>query len=115
MSEIDDLLDPSVRETNTGGGQKEKLPNFIAILVLGIVSIVACYPFGVPGLICGIIALSLWKKNSDLYIANPGKYADYSYRNAKAGRICAIIGICVSAAWILFFLFALVLGNGLRF
>ena len=115
MSEIDDLLDPSVRETKSGNVPQEKLPNFIAILVLGIVSIVGCYPFGIPGLICGIIALSLWNKNNRLYQSNPDHYASYSYRNAKAGRVCAIIGICVSSAWILFFLFAIVLGNGLRF
>lgn len=109
-----DLLDPNVKNTNSPNSGNEKLPNFIAILVLGIVSIVSCYPLGVPGIICGVIGLSLWKKNKALYDQNPEKYASYSYKNAKAGSICAIIGISVSSAWLFFWLLMLI-GGSFRF
>lgn len=63
-----------------------QLPNGTATLVLGILSIVVCF-------ICGIIALIISNKDIALYKANPELYAEGSYNNIKAGRICAIIGI----------------------
>lgn len=32
-----------------------------------------------------------------LYNAKPGKYSESSYKNLKAGRVCAIIGTSLSA------------------
>ncbi len=49
-----------------------KLPNSVGVLVLGICSIFpGCVCYGVPGIICAIIALSLSKKAKSLYEANP--------------------------------------------
>ena len=73
---------------------QQKLPNATAVLVLGIVSIVGCCCYGIPGLITGIIAIVLYNKDKKLYDVNPGLYSDYG--NLNAGRILAIIGIVLS-------------------
>lgn len=85
------------------------MPNATAVLVLGIISIATCWLYGVPGLICGIIALALFKKDNALYKANPSKYSESSYKNLKAGQVCAIIGLSLSALFFLYFLFVIVL------
>lgn len=80
------------------GGMQQALPNATAVLVLGILSIITCCCFyGLPSLILGIIALVLSKKDMALYIANVGAYTEGSYKNLKAGRVCAIIGLVFSA------------------
>jgi M penetrans paralogue family 26 len=73
------------------------LPNGTAVLVLGIISIVGCFCDGVPGLVCGIIALVLAGKDLRLYNADPTLYTVGSVSNLKNGRICAIIGTSLSA------------------
>jgi hypothetical protein len=76
------------------------LPNSTAILVLGIVSIVTCCCYGIPGLICGIIALVLANNASKLYQVELGNYTESSYKNVNAGKICAIIGIVLSILYL---------------
>lgn len=78
---------------------QQKLPNATATLVLGIVSIVGSCCYGIPGIICGIIALVISKKAKDLLKETPNGYSDAG--NLKAGRVCAIIGLSLSAAYIL--------------
>lgn len=80
------------------GGQMD-LPNATAILVLGICSIVGCFCYGIPGLICGIIALIMGGKAMREYEANPNMYTISSFNNAKAGRICGIIGTILSVLY----------------
>ena len=84
------------------GPQQVQLPNATAVLVLGIISIVGCLCYGVPGLICSIIALVLAKKDLQLYANNPEAYTMVSYNNLKTGRICAIVGVSLSALAFLF-------------
>ncbi|MCD6013402.1 MAG: rane protein [Flavipsychrobacter sp.] len=84
-------------------GPQQNLPNATAVLVLGIISIVGCFCYGIVGLVCGIIAIVLAKKDNRLYMVNPSMYKPSSYSNLKAGRICAIIGVVVSALTILFY------------
>jgi hypothetical protein len=119
MSEIDDLLDPGVtNQANSNGGQDGKLPSANATLTLGIISIVGCFLYALPGLICGISALVLHKKDREMYKSDPVRY-EQSYKNAKAGYVCAIIGTSLSAAYILFLIFAFafafsVISTGMR-
>jgi hypothetical protein len=80
---------------------QQPLPNATGVLVLGIISIVGCFCYGVIGLICGIIALVLSGKANTLYTANPTLYTEASYKNLKAGKICAIIGISLSAIFLI--------------
>lgn len=94
---------------------QRSLPNSTAVLVLGILGIVLACCYG-GGLILSIIALVLFSKDKKLYLAEPELYTEASYKNAKAGRICAIIGISVFVLYILFVIaiIALVGVAGLR-
>lgn len=94
--------------TQTGGpalGPQKSLPNATAVLVLGILSIVLCFCYGIIGLTCGIIAIILAKKDKALYASMPDAYTVSSYKNLNAGRVCAIIGLCLSALYILYVIF----------
>ena len=83
--------------------QRDKvLPNATAVLVLGILSLVTCFIYGIIGLILGIIALVLHKKDKAIYQTNPAAY-ERSFKNSNAGKICAIIGVSLSALYFLFF------------
>jgi len=64
--------------------EKRKLPNANAVLILGIVSILTCCCYGVVGLVLGIVALILAKKDIALYNENPELYEGYS--NINTGR-----------------------------
>lgn len=78
----------------------QKLPNANLVLILGILSIITCCCYGVIGLILGIVALVLAKKDKAMYLENPQAYSNYS--NLNIGRILAIIGIVLS---ILYFVY----------
>lgn len=78
---------------------QQQLPNSTAVLVLGIISIVGCFCYGLVGLVLGIIALVLAGKANVLYQQNPSNYSEASLKNLKAGKICAIIGTCLSGLY----------------
>ena len=78
------------------------LPNSTGVLVMGIISIATCWCYGIPGIALGIISLILGGKGKKLYNANPSMYTLSSYKNLKAGHICGIIGLSLSAAYLLF-------------
>lgn len=80
--------------------ENQKLPNATAVLVLGIISILTCCCYGIVGLILGIIALVLAKKDMELYKASPEKFSNYS--NLNIGRILAIIGLVLNILMIIF-------------
>jgi hypothetical protein len=84
--------------------QQVPLPNSTPVLVLGIVSLVGCFCYGLPGLVCSIIALVLAGKDTRLYLAQPGAYTQASYKNLKSGKTCAIIGLAISVLYILILL-----------
>jgi hypothetical protein len=77
--------------------QPANLPNATASLVLGIIAIVGSFCYGVPGLVCGIIGMVLANKDRNLYNATPELYAQASYSQSNAGRVCSLIGIILSA------------------
>ncbi|MGB0165314.1 MAG: CCC motif membrane protein [Luteibaculum sp.] len=97
-------------QENTGRTQNSvsTLPNSTAVLVLGICSIALCSCYGLIGLICGIVALVLSKKAKALYQESPDAYTIGSYKNMNAGRICAIIGLCISAMYLIYLVVVLV-------
>ncbi len=78
---------------------QQKLPNATVVLILGIVSILGCCFYGLPGLIAGIIALVLAKKDGEIYRQNPTVYSNYGQLNA--GKIMAIIGLSLCALYII--------------
>ena len=81
------------------------VPNAVAVLVLGICSIFpGCFCAGIIGIVCGIIALVLAKKGMAAYNANPSNYTTSSFNNLKAGRVCGIIGLCLSSLILIFYI-----------
>jgi hypothetical protein len=82
---------------------RQSLPNAAATLVLGILSIVfafCCWSGGIIGITLGIIALVISSKPLKMYKENPEMWDGYG--NLKAGRITAIIGLCLSSVWAVF-------------
>lgn len=111
MSENGDILDPEIKQMNNNNGDSGDLPNAVATLVLGILSIIGCFLFGFVGLICGIIAITLHTKDRKLYEQDKTFYAN-SYKTANGGYICAIIGLVLSSIYIVFAIFAIANGGG---
>jgi len=93
---------PPIQPNQFSSTPQVPLPNGTAALVLGIISIPGCICYGIPGLICGIIALVLSNKDMKLYKLNPAAYTTGSLSNLKAGKVCAIIGLCLSVIYFVF-------------
>lgn len=72
---------------------KEKLSGSGGVLTLGILSIILA---GLVGLILGIIALNNAKRHLETYQQDVERYESSSVSQLKAGRTCAIIGVCLS-------------------
>jgi M penetrans paralogue family 26 len=94
-----------------GGGANwtENLPDSTAVLVLGILSIIGSFCYGVVGLILGIIAIAMSSRPERLYQQSPDKYSPSSHSNLKAGKVCAIVGVCISGLFVLGLLLVFVL------
>ena len=85
--------------------EQQKPPNSTLILVFGILSILTCCCYGIIGLILGIVTIILAGKATKLYAENPELYT--GIQNVKTGKILAIIGIILSALYLLFTLWAI--------
>ncbi|MFZ4106174.1 CCC motif membrane protein [Flavobacterium sp.] len=87
---------------------KKTLPNAIAVLVLGICSIVfSCLGIG---LILGIIGLVLSSNGRKLYKESPNSYEGFGMLNA--GFIMSIIGTALGSIYVLYILFYIVIIGG---
>ncbi|MDR0565713.1 MAG: hypothetical protein LBG47_01535 [Prevotellaceae bacterium] len=80
---------------------QESLPSSTLVLVLGVLSIVSCFCYGIPGFVCAVVALVIARSSAQLYAANPGKYTVSSFSNLNAGKICAWIGLIPSLIYII--------------
>jgi len=103
---------------DTGIQSQQSLPNSTGVLVLGILSIIFCFCYGFIGIILGIIGLVLGNKAMKLYQNSPKTFTESSFKNVKAGRICAIIGLSLSSIYIVIIiiyaaLIGAVIGGGL--
>lgn len=85
--------------------ERQKLPNATLVLVLGILSIIGCCCYGVPGVLLGVITIIVANKELKTYNENPEIYTDAG--NVKAGRIMAIIAVILSVLFILGIFFML--------
>lgn len=75
--------------------EKQKLPNAMISLILGILSFIGCCcTSGFGGLILSGIALFLAKKDEKTYAENPELYENFS--QVKTAKIIAIIGLVLS-------------------
>ncbi len=100
---------------NIGGGGQITLPNSVGVLVLGILSIVLCWCYGIIAIALGIISIVLASGANKLYLSNPNAYTLASYKNMKAGRICAIIGISCGALFIVYIIIMVAIFGTLAF
>lgn len=98
---------------------KRDLPNATIILVLGILSLVFCWCYGFIGLVLGIVAVVLAGAQRKAYLQSPDEYTEASYKNINSGRICGIIGICLSVVIVVLLILTMVgvaiLGAGAAF
>ena len=101
MSDQHNLITPNYN-------QPANLPNATASLVLGIISIVGAFCYGIVGVICGIIGLILANKDRKLYNAAPELYASSSYSTSNSGRICSIVGLILGGIILLIMVFYLI-------
>jgi hypothetical protein len=99
-NQIIDDISPQV-DRSAGGGVPRPVPNGDLVLVMGICSILFCMVYGVVGIACGWIGLSYFGKVKKLYEANPAAYTVESFNNAKAGKVCSIVGLCISVCFII--------------
>lgn len=72
----------------------------VASMVLGILSIVTCMMYGLPGLICGILAM-VYAKRSRLAVQS-GQGHPIAVSMARAGRLCGLIGMILSLVFFVF-------------
>lgn len=82
-----------------GEATEQRAGKAVASMVLGIISVFSCMFYGVPGLVCGIIAVVLAKRAREA--VRLGEAPAFSLDFAKAGKVCGWVGICLSG---LFFL-----------
>ncbi|MEX0966246.1 MAG: CCC motif membrane protein [Bacteroidia bacterium] len=71
---------------------QQSTPNSTAVLILGIVSIVTCWCWGI-GIIPAIAAIFMASRGKKEYEAHPERFTVSSYNNLKAGKVVAIIGL----------------------
>jgi hypothetical protein len=90
--------------------ERKELPNSTAVLVLGILSIVFCWCYGIPGIVMGTIALVLSNQSVKYFNTNPDPRLWIGYGNMQAGKICAIIGTCLSAIFMFWVIYAIATG-----
>jgi hypothetical protein len=117
---VDDHFGNRQQTTSNASGILSPLPDSTAVLVLGILSILGAFCYGIVGLILGIIAVAMAGKPTRLYRNNPGNYTLSSYSNLNAGKICGIIGLCLSILVVLIVFFAVLFaisdsGRGYRY
>lgn len=89
---------------------KQQLPNATGALVLGILSIVFCWAWGIIGLILSIITLVISKKPMAMLKENPDAYSNGG--NLKAGRIMGIIGLVLSGLFLLYIIVVVAIIGG---
>lgn len=76
------------------------LPDSSTVLVLGILAILGSFCYGIFGLILGVVALGVSSRPSRLLRESPNSYSVGSISNFKAGKVCAIVGLCISGVYI---------------
>lgn len=92
-----------MNENDYPTGQLKTLPNSTGVLVMGILSIlcICCTPMAFIGLVLAILAIVMGRNAEIEYKNNIGIYAEVSYKNARAGKICGIVSLSLFVMFIL--------------
>lgn len=80
--------------------EQQQIPNGTLVLVMGILSIIGCCCYGLPGLVFGIVAIVMGNKATKIYKEAPENYTGFG--NVKAGRIMGIIGVVLSILMVIY-------------
>jgi hypothetical protein len=108
--------DPFDNYNNYNGfGGQQTVPNSVAVLVLGIISIVMCWCYGFVSIILAIVAIVLAGQGEKIYQANPQQFSIASYKNLRAGKICAIIGLSLGALILIYVVIYIIVVGSLAF
>jgi hypothetical protein len=83
--------------------ENKRLPKATLTLIFGLLSIMTCFLFGFVGLIFGIVAFVISKKDLAMLKENPKLYSNGS--NLLIGRVLAAIGITISTIYLGFIIF----------
>ena len=94
-------------ERSLAGGILPTSGKAIASMVLGICSIVTCFCYGLPGIVCSILAIVFWRK-AKVEIA-AGTVSSGSASMATAGLITGICGGLLSLLMIAYFVVIIIL------
>ncbi len=84
---------------NHGGFMQTDVPNSGSAQTLGIVGIILF--FNIIGIVCNILAIVKGNGAMREYNMYPGRYTEASFRKAKAGKTCGIVGLCLLPAVII--------------
>jgi hypothetical protein len=77
----------------THGFAQTEAPGASTAQICGIIGIILF--FNLIGIILNIIAIVNGNKAIAQYNAYPGRYTEASFRKAKTGRTCGIVGLCL--------------------
>jgi hypothetical protein len=92
---------------NQFGSRQQTQGKAIASMVLGIVSLVTCFAYGLIGMPCAILAI-IYAKKARLAV-QAGTAPVSSLGMATAGRVCGWIGVVLNGIGLAFFLFYVVI------
>jgi len=73
---------------------EQRIGSAVAALVLGMLSIVTCMFYGIPGIVCGILAIVYAKKAREA--VRLGRAPAFSLDFARAGKICGWVGLALA-------------------
>lgn len=76
-----------------GFGMPTDAPGAGTAQVCGIIGLILF--FNIIGIVCNIIAIVKGSSAMSDYRNYPGRYSEASFRKAKAGKTCGIIGLCL--------------------
>ncbi len=83
-------------------------PGSVAAMVCGIIGVTTGWCFGVPGVVLGIVALTMARKARTACSLSPGKYSGQGM--ATAGYVLGIISTILGVLWMIYYIVAISVG-----
>lgn len=82
-----------------GIGMQTEVPGAGTAQICGIIGLILF--FNLIGIICNIIAIVKGGSAMEEFKRYPGRYTEASFRKAKSGRTCGVVGLCLFPAAII--------------
>jgi uncharacterized membrane protein len=76
-------------------------PKSVAAMILGICSVGSFFIYGIPGIVCGILALVFSAQARRAYNQNPSIYTEGSDKMIKTGFVTGLIGLILSVLFLI--------------